>query len=405
MKKSIIKLLNLQGLLIGKIKVLEEERLVIVSCRGARVYAKCPKCKLSTNRTHQTSSRMVKHGIINLYKVTLQLSVRRFKCKHCCKVFTENFAGINRCRSSTNLIIQALSWLSRNSFNFTSQQFKLSPSTLVRYMLKIANNNTLDWTKTNITKLGIDEHSFRGKRLVITITDLSNHKLLAILKSDTQKELEHYLLQIPKESRLKINEVCTDLRPSYGIVTKKLLPKAILTADRYHTELLGRRVLDEIRTIVQDEGKVSRINLKKILWTNEKQLDANDKEKLKIAFIKYERFPILKQTWIIKEKIINIYLADNEEDALKRFNHVIMLLNTCDNSYYLNTLKKTLLKWKQPILNYFKYRTTNGFTEGCHTKIKMIKRVSFGFRNINNYIAKVTLAFLPLIYIINLHTI
>lgn len=405
MKKSIIKLLNLQGLLIGNINVLEEEKLVIISCRGARIYAICPICKLSTNKIHQTSKRMVKHGIVNLYKVTLQLSVRRFKCKHCYKVFTESFTGINRCRASTNLIVQALGWLSRNSFNFTSQQFKLSPNTLVRYMLKVVNTNITDWTKTSITKIGIDEHSFRGKRLVITITDLSNHKLLAILKSDKQKELECYLRQIPKEYRLKINEVCTDLRPSYGSVTKKLLPNAILTADRYHTELLGRRVLDEIRTIVQDEARRSRANLKKLLWTNERQLDDKDKEKLKIAFIKYERFPILKQTWIIKEKIIDIYSANNEEEALKRFNHVIMLLDTCDKSYYLNTLKRTLIKWKQPILNYFKYRTTNGFTEGCHTKIKMIKRVSFGFRNITNYIAKVTLAFLPLIYLTNLHTI
>nr|MDA3839637.1 transposase [Patescibacteria group bacterium] len=56
-------------------------------------------------------------------------------------------------------------------------------------------------------------------------------------------------------------------------------------------------------------------------------------------------------------------------------------------------------------LNYFENKTTNGFTEGCHTKIKMIKRVSFGFRNIDNYIAKMTLAFLPLSFILNYHTV
>ncbi|MGM0495777.1 MAG: transposase, partial [Bacillota bacterium] len=91
------------------------------------------------------------------------------------------------------------------------------------------------------------------------------------------------------------------------------------------------------------------------------------------------------------------------EDAEKRFNHVMMLLETPKYSRYLVTLKNTLQKWKTPILNYFENKTTNGFTEGCHTKIKMIKRVSFGFRNIDNYIAKVTLAFLPLIWIIEYH--
>ncbi|MFH1662043.1 MAG: transposase, partial [Candidatus Falkowbacteria bacterium] len=85
-------------------------------------------------------------------------------------------------------------------------------------------------------------------------------------------------------------------------------------------------------------------------------------------------------------------------------NHVMMLLETPDHSRYLATLKNTMKKWRIPILNYFKNKTTNGFTEGYHTKIKMIKRVSFGFRNINNYIAKITLAFLPMSFIINYHT-
>jgi len=69
-----------------------------------------------------------------------------------------------------------------------------------------------------------------------------------------------------------------------------------------------------------------------------------------------------------------------------------------------NCQVKTLKEWKNEILNYFDNKTINGFTEGCHTKIKMLKRVSFGFRNINNYIAKMTLAFLPLLWIINYHT-
>ncbi len=47
-----------------------------------------------------------------------------------------------------------------------------------------------------------------------------------------------------------------------------------------------------------------------------------------------------------------------------------MLLETPEYSRYLETLKRTLKKWKMPILNYFKNRTTNGFTDGCHTKLK-----------------------------------
>ena len=97
-----------------------------------------------------------------------------------------------------------------------------------------------------------------------------------------------------------------------------------------------------------------------------------------MAFKKYEHYPVLKQAWLIKEKIIQMYRAPTQVSAEQRFADIIMLLDTCDSNHYLSVLRKTLKQWQQPILNYFLNRTTNGFTEGCHTKIKMIKRVSYG---------------------------
>jgi len=48
---------------------------------------------------------------------------------------------------------------------------------------------------------------------------------------------------------------------------------------------------------------------------------------------------------------------------------------------------------QEPILNYFHERTTNGFTEGCHTKIKMLKGVSYGLRNVDVYWRKMLFKF------------
>lgn len=403
MQKCISKMLNLQGVLIGKIEILEEEKQIIVPCRSARRAAICPACGTSSKKVHQTKSRKIKHGTLNYRQVILNLTVRRFKCKRCQKIFTESFSGISRDRSSINLKTQMLDWLRQNSFNFIGKQFSVSPSTLVRYLLKMNGDIKIDWATAKITKLGIDEHSFRGHYLIITITDLSNKKLLAVLKSDSQATLAKFLREIPPEYRDKIDEVCTDLRSSYKSVVETMLPKAFLTADRFHVETLARRALDEIRSVVQEEGIGRRMNLKKLLWVNGYELDEYEKKKLEQAWQKYEKFPVLKQAWIIKEKIIFMYRASSEEEARKRFNHIMMLLETPAYSHYLTAMRGTLKKWKQPILNYFKNKTTNGFTEGCHTKIKMIKRVSYGFRNINNYIAKITLAFLPLIWILNYH--
>jgi len=61
----------------------------------------------------------------------------------------------------------------------------------------------------------------------------------------------------------------------------------------------------------------------------------------------------------------------------------------------LNRWADTLRQWKEPLLNFFHDRTTNGYTEGCNTKAKMLKRVSFGMRNVTVYVNKIMLGFPP----------
>jgi len=56
---------------------------------------------------------------------------------------------------------------------------------------------------------------------------------------------------------------------------------------------------------------------------------------------------------------------------------------------------RTLQRWRREIMGYFELPITNGFTEGCHTKIKLLKRLSYGYRNVQVYLRKMLLGFLP----------
>ncbi|MDF2944843.1 MAG: transposase family protein [Herbinix sp.] len=46
---------------------------------------------------------------------------------------------------------------------------------------------------------------------------------------------------------------------------------------------------------------------------------------------------------------------------------------------------KTYRNWSAGILNAFKYGYTNGPTEGCNNKIKVLKRISYGIRNFERF--------------------
>ena len=47
----------------------------------------------------------------------------------------------------------------------------------------------------------------------------------------------------------------------------------------------------------------------------------------------------------------------------------------------MKTCAKTLYNWFTDILNSFSKPLTNGFTEGCNNKIKVLKRNAYGVRN------------------------
>ena len=48
-------------------------------------------------------------------------------------------------------------------------------------------------------------------------------------------------------------------------------------------------------------------------------------------------------------------------------------------------LLHTLGNWREEILNYFDYRITNGFVEEQNNRIKTIKRMAYGYWNMDNF--------------------
>ena len=107
-----------------------------------------------------------------------------------------------------------------------------------------------------------------------------------------------------------------------------------------------------------------------------------------------ERYPGLKVFYWAKEKIRELYRQESRAEAAKILENIIFNLKSEDDAGLIrwgNTLKH----WREPILNHFDNYTTNGYTEGCNPKIRMLKRISYGLRNVEVYWRKMLLGFVP----------
>ena len=89
--------------------------------------------------------------------------------------------------------------------------------------------------------------------------------------------------------------------------------------------------------------------------------------------------PILDDAYELKELLRQIY-------GLKDYDEACSLLGWwCRNAFRsglpgFKDVAKTYLRWFDIITNYFRYRVTNGFTEGMNNKIKLDKRMAYGYR-------------------------
>lgn len=402
MKKDIIEIFNLQGLWVDKFENKGDEN-ALIHVRSPRKSAICPRCRNNSDKIHQYRSRKTRHGIFCDKKIILAIKYRRFMCKYCGKPFTEKLPGINNKSTSENFRKQNIKELSQMSINSCANKMGISVSTQTRYLRETMENHNIDWNEQgNKIILGIDEHSYAGRNLVITVTNISNKKLLTILKDDNQSSLKDFIKNMPNKAKNRVKESAIDMKVSYKNALLEELPNAKIVVDHFHVISAANRVIDEVRSVLFS-GTGHHPKIKLALLMGRERLNEKSKEKLENIFEKYKAFPNLKVAYYAKEKLRDMYKSKSKEEARRKFKMIILYLGDT-NSHYIQTWRKTLIYWQEYILNYFDNRTTNAFTEGCNTKIKMIKRMSFGFRNIDNYIAKVMLSFVPILWIIH-HTI
>lgn len=393
MNQSILQVLGLQGLVVYK--QWEENQDVVIKVGRPRKWATCPHCGQGTGHLHgRGREHRWDHGRVNRRRIFLEARLRRFWCPACERAFTETYPGIRlRARRTEQAEQEVVEELRTGTFGALRKRFGVAYRTAVKALQRLVPRQ-LDLGKllegVPEAALGIDEHSFRGRDLVITVTLLQPYRqLVAILDDDRQATLRTYLQGLPADVRAKIRWVCTDFKPSYRKVVQQVLPQARVVVDHFHVIQDANRRLDEARIM---EQQYSRRGIPH--WPLVKNFERlTPKQEVQLHTI-LQTYPVLAAFYRLKESLRDLYAATSADEAKVLLDRIFTNAETSDVPELLQWAR-TLRAWRSELLAYFENRITNGFTEGVHTKIKLLKRLSFGFRNLQVYVRKMLLAFLP----------
>ena len=396
-------LLGLQGLVI--VSLVNHFESVYLYALPRRKTGTCPTCSRRSSHNHgYRPPQTVKHILVGGKQLYLVLHKRRFFCHGCNSAFVEKLSGLSKWSRHTNLLAdEILERLKETSFAGVTRTTNLSYKVQAQTLMTRVNPSTPKWDEINKPfVIGLDEQSFSGRDMIATITDLTHHKLLCVLPDDHKITLTNFYESIPLDKVPLIKAICTDMRVTYdtaraGIPRMADIP---LVIDKYHLIAdANKRILSE-KSIVEEVMLNNKKKIpRKLLLKGKEHLSEEERHKLRLLLTKY---PDLSVYYFIKEGLRELYTKTDKETATKFFNDLISTMYD-QQEKGCSDWAKTLERHYNEILNYFDFRITNAYTEGVHTKMKLIKRQGFGYRNKEIYPRKLVLGFLPLAALISPH--
>ena len=220
--------------------------------------------------------------------------------------------------------------------------------------------------------MSLDEFARRkgqGKFATI-LTDLDKSSLLEVIDSHKSDDIIAALKQQPLDIREGVEEVCVDMWGGFPKVIREVFPNAKIVVDRFHVQKLVNKSLNKIRLTLNLKGLRNRC----LLMNNQTNLTNEEKEELELIL---SFSPSLRMAHELKEELIAIYNSDITScGGMRKMKKWLI-----SASVMLRSAADTLDSHLSEICNYFNNRTTSGVTEGINTRIKLIIRQSYGFKN------------------------
>ena len=332
----------------------------------------------------------------------LILHKQRFLCKNCGNTFIAETSLIDKNKNiSNNTELQInLELMQKQSEKDVAKRLDVSTSKIDRKLTEISSHTVLrhsvlpksmNWDEFKATK------DTKGKMAFI-ITDNDTGNLFDIQDSRKSIDLDRYFRRYSKNERDKVKHISTDFYSGYIFLAKKLFRNANISIDRFHIVIQAYNALNSTRVKLCYKSNTNYNKLKdywKLIVKNEDDLSEEKRyskhfhkeisQKEIVQFIiNTDKF--LKATYECYQGLIH---SLKSKDFYK-FKSIVLH----PNKDVSNKMKQALNLYKENlkyIENSFKYDINNGIIEGTNNLIKCLKRIAFGYRRYDHFIARIFL--------------
>ena len=362
-------------------------------------------------------TRRLAHEPFGWRPTTLLVSVRRYRCVGCGRVW----------RQDTSRAAEPRAKLSRRGLRWALEAIVCQHLTVAR----VAEGLGVAWNTANdavlaegkraligdetrldgVTAIGVDEHVWRhtrrGDKYVTVIIDLTGiragtgpARLLDMVEGRSKQAFKTWLSERTQAWRDGVEVVAMDGFTGFKTAATEELPDAVTVMDPFHVVRLAGDALDQCRRRVQQAIHGHRGHKDDPLYRARRTLHTGadlltDKQIERLGALFDEAAPgehaHVQATWGIYQRMIAAYREPDRRRGRQLMAALIESVATGVPTALveLTRLGRTLKRRADDVLAYFdRPGTSNGPTEAINGRLEHLRGSALGFRNLTNYIAR-----------------
>lgn len=248
--------------------------------------------------------------------------------------------------------------------------------------------------------LGMDEFALhKGHRYASVVVDLERKVVLWVGLGRGRAAVEPFFKARSASWLAGIEAVAMDMTAAYELEVNRWCPKAQIVYDLYHViAKYGREVIDRARVDranqITTDKKARRVvkGSRWLLLRNRDNLDPAGR--VRLAELLQANRPLLK-AYLMKEELKALWQLPTELEILKAWKTWFWKA-THSGLAPLRSFAHKLKPYLHGIVPRAKWKIGTGIVEGINNRIKVIKRIAYGFRDADYFFLKIRAAFHPL---------
>lgn len=251
---------------------------------------------------------------------------------------------------------------------------------------------------TGVTKLLMDEFAIhKGHRYATLIVDADTRKVLWVGKGRGREAVRPFFEAIGAEARDRIQAVAMDMHAPFEIEVRAQCPGAAIVYDLFHVVMkYGREVIDRVRVDEANrlrKDKAARKVVKGSKWlllaNRENLTEPSQRVRLKELL---EANQALMTVYLLRDDLKRLWGYTREGWARRAWED--WLARAMESGITpLKAFTRNLAKRIDGILAQCRWKLNTSVLEGINNKVKVMKRMAYGFRDDDYFFLKIRSAF------------